>query len=32
MNVPQVFDVAEGQLIAEWNFGVFKSPKKPSKF
>ena len=23
---------AKGQLISEWNFGVFKSPKKPSKF
>ena len=23
---------AKGQLISEWNFGVFKSPKKPTKF
>ena len=22
----------KGQLISEWNFGVFKSPKKPTKF
>ena len=22
----------KGQLISEWNFGVFKSPKKPNKF
>ena len=22
----------KGQLISEWNFGVFKSPEKPSKF
>ena len=24
--------LAKGQLISEWNFGVFKSPKKPTKF
>ena len=23
---------ATGQLISEWNFGVFKSPKTPTKF
>ena len=23
---------AKGQLISEWNFGVFKSAKKPTKF
>ena len=23
---------AKGQLISEWNFGVFKSPKKSTKF
>ena len=23
---------AKGYLISEWNFGVFKSPKKPTKF
>ena len=22
----------KGQLISEWSFGVFKSPKKPTKF
>ena len=22
----------KGQLISEWNFGIFKSPKKPTKF
>ena len=22
----------KGQLISEWNFGVFKSPQKPTKF
>ena len=21
----------KGQLISEWNFGIFKSPKKPTK-
>ena len=25
-------DSVKGQLISEWNFGVFKSPKKPTKF
>ena len=25
-------DLFKGQLISEWNFGVFKSPKKPTKF
>ena len=24
--------VSKGQLISELNFGVFKSPKKPTKF
>ena len=24
--------ITKGQLISEWNFGVFKSPKKPTKF
>ena len=24
--------IFKGQLISEWNFGVFKSPKKPTKF
>ena len=24
--------LGKGQLISEWNFGVFKSPKKPTKF
>ena len=26
------FKSTKGQLISEWNFGVFKSPKKPTKF
>ena len=25
-------DLIKGQLISEWNFGVFKNPKKPTKF
>ena len=24
--------IGKGQLISEWHFGVFKSPKKPTKF
>ena len=26
------FKFTKGQLISKWNFGVFKSPKKPTKF
>ena len=28
----KVTNQGKGQLISEWNFGVFKSTKKPTKF
>ena len=28
----QIYILHKGQLISEWNFGAFKSPKKPTKF
>jgi hypothetical protein len=29
---PNFVNYAKGQLISEWNFGVFKSPKKRTFF
>ena len=36
MKLEKIFEIShlyfKGQLILEWNFCVFKSPKKPTKF
>ena len=31
-DMEMIFTIGKGQLISEWHFGVFKSPKKPTKF